>query len=222
MRTSASSASWRRSCTSPSRVVDAALGRLREDAGDAGVGVLHVVDRVLVALALRQVDVELHLGVGGALEEEEAAGVGADLIDDLAQGDDLAGALREAHGLAAALEADELADDDLKPPFLDAEGLHGRLHARDVALVVGAPDVDREVEAAADELVVVVGDVGGEVGRDAGRADEDVVLVLAEGAAVQPDGAFLVDDGALLAQQLHRLLVDAGPGRGVDSKNQSS
>ena len=64
------------------------VGRLREDAGDARVGVLHVVDRVLGALPLRQLDVEVHVRVGGARDEVEARGVCADFLDDLAQGDD--------------------------------------------------------------------------------------------------------------------------------------
>ena len=50
---------------------------------------------------------------------------------------------------------------------------------RDVAVVVGAQRDDEQVEAAL-ELVLGVGDVGGEVRRLAGRALEDAVLVVAE------------------------------------------
>ena len=50
----------------------------------------------------------------------------------------------------------------------------------DVAVVVGAEHVDQPAEAAL-ELVPVVGDVGGEVGRLAVGADQHPVLVVAEG-----------------------------------------
>jgi hypothetical protein len=49
------------------------------------VGVLDVIDRVLVALALGQVEVEIEVLVGLAQHVEEAAGVVADLAAQLAQ-----------------------------------------------------------------------------------------------------------------------------------------
>ncbi len=42
------------------------LGRLPQDRGDPGVGVLDVVDRVLVRLLLGQLDVEVDGGRGSA------------------------------------------------------------------------------------------------------------------------------------------------------------
>ena len=57
--------------------------------------------------------------------------------------------------------------------------LRDRLQPRDVAVVVGAEHVDRAVEPA-QELVLLVGDVGREVRRRAGRAPEHAVLVVAE------------------------------------------
>ena len=59
--------------------------------------------------------------------------------------------------------------------------LHHRLHARHVPLVVGAPDVDHAVEAALDELVIVIGDVGGEIARAAVGADDDLVFAVRPG-----------------------------------------
>ena len=69
-----------------------------------------------------------------------------------------------------------------------AEGDDRGAHPVDVAVVVGAEHVDQQVEAAL-ELVAVVGDVGGEVGRRAVGADQDPVLVVAELRGPQPDGA---------------------------------
>jgi hypothetical protein len=70
--------------------------------------ILHVEDGVVGALLLGELEIELELAVGLAQQEEEAGRVGADLVEHLAQGDELAGALAHPHGLAAAGEVDEL------------------------------------------------------------------------------------------------------------------
>ena len=75
--------------------------------------------------------------------------------------------------------------------------------------MVRAPDVDHAVEAALDELVVVVGDVRGEVGRLPVRADQHVVLGLPELRGGEPDRALALDDVALLAQQREHAVVGA-------------
>ena len=69
------------------------------------------------------------------------------------------------------------------------------LEPGDVAVVVGAPDVDDPVKAADGELVAVIGDVGGKVGVEAVGAAQhvvlqvelfDVLLALARLAEVRP------------------------------------
>ena len=149
-----------------------------------------------------QVEVELHLALRGAGEEEEAAGVPPHLLDHVRQGDDLARALGELDHLAPLAEGDQLVDDDRQPVRLDADGLHGGLHPADVPLVVGAPDVDHAIEPPAHELVVVVGDVRGEVARDAVAADQDVVLVVPQGGAGEPHRPLALDDVPPLAEEV--------------------
>ena len=73
-------------------------------------------------------------------------------------------------------------------PFEPPSASNAACIRRDVAVVVGAPDVDQPVEAAL-ALVEVVGDVRREVGRLAGRALEHVVLLLAVRARAQPQRA---------------------------------
>ena len=72
-----------------------------EDAAHPGVRHLHVEDRVLVGLALGQVEVEVELRVPAAHQEEVARGVRPDLVDQVAQRDELAGPLRHLHLVAA-------------------------------------------------------------------------------------------------------------------------
>src|SRR6266545_4882754 len=66
------------------------LGGLTDDAGDAGVGVLDVVHRVVHRLAGDRLDVELDRGVDRVPQHGVAEGVLADLVEQLVDGDDVA------------------------------------------------------------------------------------------------------------------------------------
>ena len=61
------------------------LTGLGEDAPDARVGVLDVVDRVLLALLPGQVEVEVERGLVAALNQEEPRGVDADVVEEVAE-----------------------------------------------------------------------------------------------------------------------------------------
>ena len=84
-----------------------------EDPGDPRVRVLHVVDGVLGALLRGEVDVDLDRLVGAAVDEEPAGRVDADLVDQLVEEHDVAGALRHLRRLAAAGQVDELVEQHL-------------------------------------------------------------------------------------------------------------
>ena len=170
-----------------------------QDAADARVRVLDVVNRVLRVLLDREVEVEVEQGVGLAHVEEEAGGVDRHLVEQVAELDRLAGALAHAHDLAVAHQADELHQDDLELVRILADGVHRALHAGHVAVVVAAPDVDEQVKAAV-EFVLVVGDVRREIRRVAVGADEHLVLLAAELGRLVPDGAVLFVGQAAVAQ----------------------
>jgi hypothetical protein len=152
------------------------------------MGILDVVDGVVRGLALGQVQVEVHVLLAAAHHIEEARGVAADLLAQLAQGHEVAGAGGHLHLLAAAVEHRELHQQHVEPLGVVAERGQRGLHARHVAVVVGAPDVDDALEAAL-ELVHVIGDVGGEVGGLAVLAHHDAVLLVAEGGRAEPERA---------------------------------
>ena len=105
-----------------------------------------------------------------------------------------------AHALAR--DRDELADPHLDVVLRVVAGA-GRdgLEPVDVAVVVGAEEVDLLVEAAV-LLAQVVRGVGGEVRRAAVGADEHAVLVVSEVGGAQPHRTALVEDVPLLAQPL--------------------
>ena len=116
---------------------------------------------------------------------------------------------------------DHLHDRRLEAVRVDAERRERRPHPRHVAVVVGAEDVDQPLDAAL-ELVEVVGDVGGEVGRLAVGADQDPVLVVAEVGRPQPDRALALVDVAGVAQ-LARARARPPPTRaGARSEDQVS
>ena len=194
---------------------DAVRGRIARDVAGAHVRILHVVDRVVVGVLREQVQVDVDLGVHGHAHERVAGGVHAHGVDQVIEGDDRAGALGHAHGLAVLHEVDELADEDLQilTRLVAEGGAHGH-HAADVAVVIGAEQVDGRVRAALT-LVQVVGDVAREVGGLTVRLDEDTVLVVAVGGRAQPHRAALVEDLAALTQAFDRVGDRAGGVQGV-------
>ena len=82
-------------------------------------------------------------------------------------------------------------------------------HARDVAVVVGAEDVDQLVEAAL-ALVEVIGDVGGEIGVLAVLAHDHAVLLVAELGRAEPVAPSCSNRWPCCAQALERA-VDRPP-----------
>src|SRR5918995_7304827 len=158
-----------------------------EDPRDPGVRVLDVVDGVLLAPLARQVDVDVDRLVMSARDEVPARGVHADLVHELVEEDDVAAPLGRLLRLAAFDDVDELVDQRLEPVRVVAEHRGGRLEAGNVAVVVGAEDVDQPVEAAL-ELVPDIGHIRGVVEVAAvGRALERSVLVVAERAGSRPE-----------------------------------
>ena len=168
----------------------ALLARLAQHRRDPRVRVLDVVDGVLGRLLRASVEVEVDRRVGRAREHEEARGVDADLVDQLVERDEVAAALGHRGALAALDDVDELQQRHLEPVGVGAARRRAIAFSRtDVAVVVGAEHVDEPVEAAL-ELVPVVGDVGGEVGRLAVGAHERAVLLVArERRRAQPQRA---------------------------------
>ena len=127
--------------------------------------------------------------VGGVAGQGVAQRVDADLVHQLVERHDRPGALRQAHLLTVAHDLDHLADQHvqrLRRVVTDARG--HRPQPTDVAVVVGAEQVDAVVEAAS-ALVEVVGGVRGEVRQLAVGPDEHPVLVVAEVRGAHPQRA---------------------------------
>ena len=152
--------------------------KLFQHRADARVGVLDIVDRVLAVVAHGQIKVKVQRGRAFALIEEEPRGINGHLVQQVGQGDGLAGALAHADRLAVAHQVDHLHQHDVKAAAVQTDGVHRALHAGHMAVVVSAPDINGLVKAAHGQLVVVVGNVGGKVGRDAVGAHQHLVLGL--------------------------------------------
>src|SRR2546422_762394 len=181
---------------------------LRENAAHPRVRGLHVVHRVVAGFALGEVEIEVEVLVAFAQHVEKARRVVPHLLAQLAQRDEFARALAHRHFLAVAVEHGELHQRDLEPARVQAESLERSLHARHVAVVVGAPDVDHAVEAAL-ELVEVVGDVGGEISVLAVLAPHHPVLLVAERARSKPQCAALLEQVPARLQELEGLVDQA-------------
>src|SRR2546430_7275619 len=150
----------------------------------------------------------LFRSVAFAQHVEKARRIVPHLLAQLAQRDEFARALAHRHFLAVAVEHGELHQRNLEPARVQAESLERSLHARRVAVMVGAPDVDHAVEAAL-ELVEVVGDVGGEISVLAVLAPHHAVLLVAERAGSKPQRAALLEQMPARLQQPEGLVDQA-------------
>src|SRR5918994_6402614 len=87
-------------------VLSASSGPL-EDAGYAGVGVLHVEDRVLIGVFYGEIQVEVHLGLVGGAHVEVARHVLPHLVEQLVEAYEVACPLAELDLLSLAHELHE-------------------------------------------------------------------------------------------------------------------
>ena len=188
---------------------EATFPGLTQNATNAGVGVLHIVDRVLLALRARQRQVEVEMRIHRAREQEKASDVGADVLDQLAQGYDHALALGHLLDFAALRQAHHLVNDELGHRGVNAGGGHPRLDARHLRGVVGAPDIDQVLEPPR-QLVLGIGEVGHKVGFGAVPAHQHPVLLVPEVGGAQPQRAVLLVEHPARPQILELGLDRAG------------
>ena len=140
--------------------------------------------RVIAGLLDDLGKVEVEHGIVFAVEHHETDRVGPDLPHDLAEGHELAGALRHFHRLAAPKQPDQLDDLDVEIGAAAADRLHGGLHPFDIAAMVGAPHVDQGAKAAV-EFRFVIGDVGGEIRVAAVGFQQRPIDIVAEGGGAE-------------------------------------
>ena len=96
------------------------------------------------------------------------------------------------------IETHELHEDDGDIVAVVAQRRHRALETGDVAMVVGAPDVDQTLVAAL-KFIAMVSDVRSEIGWRAVGAYQDLVLFLAPVGGAQPLSAVFFVDNALFA-----------------------
>ena len=141
------------------------------------MGILHIIHRVVRRLPLGQLNIEVHLAVSRTGQKEETAGIRAYLLYQLPQRHNIASPLGCPHYLLPPPQGDELVDYYLQLFRVTSQGLHHRLHSRDMPLVVRAPDINHQVELPLQELVVMVGNIRGEIGGRAIALHQHIVLV---------------------------------------------
>ena len=87
----------------------------------------------------------------------------ADLIDQVAQSDEIAQPLAHLERFAVLIKPHHLRQLDIKRHLAIAERRNGRLHPFDIAAMIGAEDIDQCVKAPRD-LVIVIGNIRRKVG----------------------------------------------------------
>ena len=161
------------------------LARLAQDRVHPRIGILHVEDRVVLRLLHHLVEIEIQRHVVLARQHHETGDIGADLIDHVAQGDERARAFRHLERRAVFPQLDQLHQLDVQRHPALGQCQNRRLHPLDIAAMVRPKNVDQRVKAAL-HLVVVIGDVGGEIGPGSvGFHHRPVHVIAMRGAAEQ-------------------------------------
>ena len=221
-RTSAAKATVRgNSCSAPSSAdsvsCDEQLGRelaavdarrpgVARDVVRAGVGVLHVEDRVVVRALLQQLGVERRAGSRPGTAPASSGARPSRAISRRSSSSMMLPArlLRRAPLIDTSCPMSTSMSAFGSSPAAPRE----RLEAVHVAVVVGAR-AGRSCAGSPVALVQVVRRVGREVGVDAVGATDDAVAVIAEVGRAHPHRAVLVVDVPLLAQAVDRLVDEA-------------
>lgn len=149
------------------------------------IGILDIVHRVFTGFFLRQVDIEFHLAVQRAAGEEIPRRIGADFVDEFGQRDGFPGAFGHFHGFAVPEERHHLEQVHIEVIGIVAEEFDGRLQTDDVAVMIGAPDIDQLLESAV-KFILRIGDIRAEIGGLAIGADDHAVLVVSVVGRAEP------------------------------------
>ena len=94
---------------------------------------------------------------------EISRGINAHFIDQMFERDELTGAGRHRDLFAATHQGRELHQYDIKLVIVEVQRLEGRPHARDITVMIGAPDVHHAIKTA-HEFFAVIGDIRREIG----------------------------------------------------------
>ncbi|MNN41500.1 hypothetical protein D3C81_1556220 [compost metagenome] len=159
--------------------------RLAEDAADPGMRILNVEHGILVGRGNRQVHIKIKMGIHAAHREEVADSIQADFFHQVFHCHGFAGTFGHFDLLAVLEQADHLGNQHDQLLGIIAECRHGRLHTRDVAMVIGTPDIDHFIVAPAI-LITVIGDIRRKVGIGSIIFDQHAVLVVAVFGRLQP------------------------------------
>ena len=174
--------------------------------GGTCVSVLHVVDRVLVALGSQQAQVNIDGGVHRVAGQLVASRVNANSLDQVLEGDHGAGTLGHADGLAVLDQVHQLTNHDLNLVGAVAKNLGDSLQTAHVAVVVSTEHVNRHVcgVLGAGHLVLVVGDIARHVGVVTVRLDDHAILVVAVVGGAHPPCAVSLEELTVLAHSVEQ------------------
>jgi len=172
------------------------------------MGVLDIKDRVVLALAGGQGEVEFQLAVRLAHQEEKAGRVRPHLVEQFIDGDEVGLAGGHLDLLAVPHQGDELVDHRGDLGRIVAQGLYPGQHVRDGGDMVGAEDIDHPIKTPA-EFFPVIGDIRQPVGGLAAGFDDHPILLQPQGGGLEPDRPVLLVNQPLFPEGGDHILHQA-------------
>src|SRR5450759_85795 len=177
------------------------LRRKPQDAGDASMGVLQIIDRVLLRLLLCQGNIKIEMSIRAAHDEKIVDSVCPHLVDQLIQGIDLGATLGHFHDFILVDKGNHLMDDHFYRAGVISQSLHSGKNVGDSRNVIRAKNVDDQLESASKFLAMIC-DVRQPVGRLACPFHNNTVLIQAQCGSFEPDSTVLVIREATRAELL--------------------
>ena len=175
------------------------------------MGILDIVHGIFPRLLLCHIKIKIQVAVGTAREKDIPRRVASHVLNNIPDRDEISGALGHGNRLTVPHERHQLHEQDMESATGMSECLDHCLHARDVPVVIGAPDVHERLESAR-QFLPMIGDISGEVRVTAVLFDHYPVFIVPEGSGTQPAGPVLFVHVFPRREFLDRLL-DSSPGK---------
>ena len=129
------------------------------------------------------------MGSTASRDKEVTDRIDTDFLDEFFHGDGISCSLAHLELLTIFEESDHLNQSDIERIGIMSEIFLRRFQSGDIAVVICAEEVDEKIKPAV-EFIVVIGDIGQEVGVISVALDQDTIFVITIFGGVKPQGAF--------------------------------
>ena len=165
--------------------------------------ILHVIDRILICIALQYIDIHHHRRINRISNKCVASSVHAHLLHQLFQSNNCSSALGEFELFATFHDLYKLANHNFHVVLRVIAGTCSScLKTMNVSVMICAQHVDADIEATF-ALINIVSSIRCKVSQVAIFFNNDAIFIITKISCAKPNSASFFKDMALLAQLLN-------------------